>query len=66
MTTELEQQVVSYLERKVDEGLTEISTAQVFMDALAIDPSADVERAGRLARQLNEAMYMAGWRRSAA
>lgn len=61
--TEFEQQVAAYLERRADEGVTEISTSQVFMDALGIDPSADVERAGRLARQLAEAMHQAGWRR---
>lgn len=63
LTTELEQQVAAYLERKADEGMTEISTTEVFLGALAIDPSADVERAGRLARQLAEAMHRACWRR---
>jgi predicted P-loop ATPase len=63
LVTELEQQVAAYLERKADEGMTEMSTSQVFIDALGIDPSADVERAGRLARQVSEAMHMAGWRR---
>ncbi len=65
LVTELEQQVATYLERKATEGATEVTTSEVFMDALSINPATDVERAGRLARQLAEAMNRVGWQRVA-
>jgi predicted P-loop ATPase len=61
LVTELEQQVAAFLERQADEGKFEVSTAEVFSNALGVDPGADVERAVRLGRQLAEAMNRAGW-----
>jgi putative DNA primase/helicase len=63
LTTELEQRVTEYLDRQTEAGLDEVTTAQVFTNALNVDPAIDAERAVRLGRQLAEAMQRAGWTR---
>ncbi len=63
LVTTIEEQVAEYLDRQVSAGLDEVTTAQVFAGALGFEAAQDVERAGRLGRQLAEAMQRAGWQR---
>jgi predicted P-loop ATPase len=63
LVTELEQRIAEYLDAQLNAGITETTTGDVFRFALDIDPAHDVERAGRLGRQLADALQNAGWQR---
>ncbi len=66
LQTELEAAVSEYLERLTDNGIREVSSRAVFINALRLDPDSDkyAEQTTRLAAQVAAAIESAGWHRT--
>ena len=65
IVTQLEERVCQFLESLIDLGISEVSSTQIFQEALNLDTTSDKysEQTGRLAAQLSVAINYAGWRR---
>ena len=65
LKTELEENVFEYLQQRLDLGVTEVTTKEVFCSALNLDSMNEhyAEKTNRLAVQVATAMNQAGWQR---